>query len=204
MLTCRDVELMLQDHLDGVLLPSQQEVLERHLRACAPCRGTLAGIARLEERFEGHEDDVDAPASLSSAILSALPAEAYRPSPAARLARYGAVPALLALLLAVGFLMRGHYWLKSRSAERELEVSFQAPAATSVAIVGDFNGWDIRRNLLVRSSHEGRWGARLRLPPGVYQYSFVVDGTTWEVDPAARQYVNDGFGGRNSVIIVDG
>jgi anti-sigma factor RsiW len=203
MLTCRDVELMLQDHLDGALLPSQQDILERHLRACAPCRATLAGFTRLDERFEG-QSDIEVPASLSGRILSALPAETYRPSLAWQVLRYGAVPLLVTLLFAVGFLLRGHYAMKKVSFDKELEVSFQAPSATSVAIVGDFNGWDVRRNQLVRSSHEGRWGGKLRLAPGVYQYSFVVDGTVWEVDPRARQFVDDGFGGRNSVIIVDG
>ena len=203
MLTCRDVELLLQDHLDGVLLPSQQEVLERHLRACPPCRATLAGLTRVVARLEG-QADVEVPAFLSRRILDALPAEAYRVSPWREALRYAAAPVLIAAVLVGGFFLKGRYELRSLVAERELEVSFRAPAATSVAIVGDFNGWDPRRTPLVRASREGLWGARLRLPPGVYQYSFVIDGSIWEADPQARRYAEDGFGGKNSVIIVDG
>ena len=73
-----------------------------------------------------------------------------------------------------------------------------------MTIVGDFNGWDPQRTRLVRSNHEGLWRARLKLPPGVYQYSFVLDGTTWVGDPQAKTVLADGFGGKNSVIIVDG
>ena len=203
MLSCRDVELLLQDHIDGALLPSQEEVLERHLRACPGCRATLEGLARVDARLEGH-CDLEVPGQLSRRILAALPAEVYRPSPLRQALRYAAGPALIAAVLIGGFLLKGQYDLRNLAAERELEVSFRAPAATSVAVVGDFNGWDPRRNLMVRVSREGTWGARLRLPPGVYQYSFVVDGTVWEADPRARRYVDDGFGGRNSVIIVDG
>ena len=203
MLTCRDVEVLLQDHLDGVLLPSQQEVLERHLRACGPCRATIEGLTRIDARLEGHSD-VEVPGGLSRSILAALPAEAYRPSPVRQALRYAAGPALLLALLVGGAILKGQYDLRDLVAERDLEVSFRAPAATSVAVVGDFNGWDPRRTPMVRASHEGLWGARLRLPPGVYQYSFVIDGSVWEADPQAKRYADDGFGGMNSVIIVDG
>ena len=157
----------------------------------------------MNERLEGLRD-VDVPSHLSRSILDALPADVYRVSPLRQALRYAAGPALIAVLLVGGFLLKGQYDLKSLVAERDLKVEFRAPAATSVAVVGDFNGWDPRRNLMVRASREGVWGARLRLPPGVYQYSFVIDGKVWEPDPQAKRFIDDGFGGRNSVIIVDG
>ena len=203
MLTCRDVDLLLQDHLDGVLLPSQQEVLERHLGVCPECRATLAGLARVDAGLESQRD-VEAPATLGRSILDALPLDTYRPSPLRLAARWAAVPALVAAVLAGAFFLKGQYELRSRTADRVLEISFLAPAATTVAVVGDFNRWDPQRNLMVRASHAGVWGVKLRLPPGVYQYSFVVDGKVWEADPRARSFVDDGFGGRNSVIVVDG
>ena len=157
----------------------------------------------MDVQFE-HVGEVEAPGNLSRRILDALPAEVYRPSPLRQALRYAAAPLALAVAVAAAFLLKGQYDLRGLGAERELQVSFQAPAATSVAVVGDFNGWDPRRNLMVRASHEGLWGARLRLSPGIYQYSFVIDGKIWEADPRAERFMDDGFGGRNSVIIVDG
>lgn len=203
MLFCEDVELMLQDYLNGYLLPSQREVLEAHVRGCGKCRELVAGLTRLESHLD-ELGEVDVPAGLSRSILAALPAQAYGPSPLRRALSWGVAPALAVLLVVGGFLVKGKLQLQARFAERVVEVVFTAPQAASVTIVGDFNGWDPQRTRLVRASHEGLWRARLKLAPGVYQYSFVLDGTDWVGDPLAKTMLADGFGGKNSVIIVDG
>jgi anti-sigma factor RsiW len=206
MLTCRDVEMMLQDYLDGYLLQSQREVLEAHLRNCAPCQDLLSGLTQIDDHFEkiGEVGEIEVPVELTRSILESIPIRAYAPSPLRQVLRFAAVPAFACFLVAAGFLLRGQYFLKSVAGEREVEVVFTAPAAASVALVGDFNGWNPRQNLMVRASHEGLWRTRVKLHPGVYQYSFVVNGTVWEKDPQAKKHLADGFGGENSVIIVDG
>ncbi len=203
MLFCEDVELMLQDYLNGYLLPSQREVLETHVRGCAECRDLVAGLTRLESRLDGL-GEIDVPAGLSRSILAALPAQAYGPSPLRRALSWGAVPVLVALLVVGGFLVKGRCQLQDRAAGRVVEIVFTAPQAASVTIVGDFNGWDPRRTQLIRASHDGLWRARLKLSPGVYQYSFVIDGSDWVGDPLAKSVLADGFGGTNSVIVVGG
>jgi anti-sigma factor RsiW len=203
MLYCEDVELMIQDYLDGYLLASQREVLEAHVRGCAQCQALVGGLTRLDRQLDA-VGEVDVPAGLSRAILKALPAHAYGPSPLRRALTWGATPLLAMLLVAAGFLAQGRFQLRGRVAEREVEVVLAAPQAASVTIAGDFNGWNPQRTRLVRSNHEGLWRARLKLAPGVYQYSFVLDGTTWVGDPLAKTMLADGFGGKNSVIIVDG
>lgn len=202
MLFCEDVELMLQDYLNGYLLPSQREVLEAHVRGCGQCRELVAGLTRMEGRLDGL-GEIDVPASLTRSILAALPEQRYGPSPLRRAFSRGVAPALAVLLVVAGFLVKGRLQLQERFAERVVEVVFTAPQAASVTIVGDFNGWDPQRTQLVRVSHEGLWRARLKLVPGVYQYSFVLDGTAWVSDPLAKTMLADGFGGENSVIIVD-
>jgi len=203
MLFCEDVELMLQDYLDGYLLPSQREILENHVRGCAGCRALISGLARVDDRLECI-GQVEVPSRLTRSILDALPAEVYRPSPLRRALVYGGAPLAVVLLLAVGFLLKGRFSLRSSMAEHEIELALAAPQATSVAVVGDFNNWNPQRTRLIRASHEGLWRARLKLPPGVYQYSFVIDGTTWVRDPQSKTVLSDGFGGENSVFIVDG
>lgn len=202
MLFCEDVELMLQDYLDGYLLPSQREILEGHVRGCASCGALMNSLTRLDGRLEGI-GDVEVPTGLSRSILAALPAQAYRHSPLHRWLLVGAAPALAVLLVAAGFLFTGRFELRSQAAARAVDLFFSAPQAASVAVVGDFNGWDPRQTRMIRTNHEGRWMARLKLPPGVHQYSFVIDGSTWMPDPDAKTTLADGFGGLNSVIIID-
>ena len=48
---------------------------------------------------------------------------------------------------------------------------------------------------------EGKWITELMLPPGRYEYLFVVDGV-WLPDPAAAETVPNPYGGRNSVLTV--
>ena len=83
-----------------------------------------------------------------------------------------------------------------------IQFVFVAPKATSVSLVGDFNGWDIARTPLQPADGSGMWSVTLPLPPGRHRYAFVVDGTRWTVDPAAPRAVEDDFGSPNSVVTV--
>ena len=74
-------------------------------------------------------------------------------------------------------------------------------AAKSVAIAGDFNDWSTSAHPLARYG-SGTWSAVVALPPGDHKFMFVVDGTEWVVPPLAEDYVDDGFGSRNGVVIV--
>ena len=40
------------------------------------------------------------------------------------------------------------------------------------------------------------------LPPGEHAFMYVVDGAAWLSPPAAEDYVDDGFGSRNGVVVV--
>lgn len=75
------------------------------------------------------------------------------------------------------------------------------PQARSVSVAGSFNGWQIGALALARDAR-GVWSATAPLPVGEHRYDFVVDGTRWVPDPTAHAEVDDGFGGRNSVIVV--
>ena len=74
-------------------------------------------------------------------------------------------------------------------------------AATSVSVAGDFNDWSPSAHPLTRSG-SGRWSAVVALPAGEHKFMFVVDGEQWIVPPLAEDYVDDGFGSRNGVVIV--
>jgi 1,4-alpha-glucan branching enzyme len=78
-----------------------------------------------------------------------------------------------------------------------------APGAHSVALVGDFNDWDLSATKLVRQGGDGVWYVTLPLRPGRYRYAFVVDGTVWRNDPNAVG-MEDDFGRPNSVVTIGG
>jgi hypothetical protein len=78
-----------------------------------------------------------------------------------------------------------------------------APQAARVAVVGDFNGWDAAATPAVREK-DGTWSTYIPLRPGRYVYSFVVDGTHFVSDPAAPIAPDDGYGQKNSVVVVAG
>lgn len=81
---------------------------------------------------------------------------------------------------------------------------FMAPGARSVRMTGDFVSWDPDGIGLEDQRGTGVWTVDVPLEPGVYQYTFIVDGTEWRPDPHAVSQVDDGFGQTNSVVIVSG
>lgn len=74
------------------------------------------------------------------------------------------------------------------------------PAAREVAVVGDFSQWQQRYKL--KRLPDGTWVTDIPLPPGTYEYIFVVDQQQWMTDPLAKVYRDDGFGNKNAVVNV--
>jgi len=87
---------------------------------------------------------------------------------------------------------------------REVVIRYRDQGAGDVRIAGDFNGWVPDKG--VRSTIEAEDGARvwtkvLILPPGVYQYRYIVDGE-WRIDPANPDSTPGPMGQPNSVLHV--
>lgn len=61
------------------------------------------------------------------------------------------------------------------------EFSCRAPHAGVVHLAGTFNAWDPTASPLTRRA-DGTWAVTLDLPPGRYEYKFVVDGQ-WCCEP---------------------
>ena len=129
---------------------------------------------------------------------------------------YGlAAAAVLAALLVSGGALLGGAFQPFRSAtetgpaaalapaapEGAIYVQFrlEADAASAVALAGSFSDWQPTHGM--QESVDGVWTILVPLPPGVHDYSFIVDGERWVPDPYAPQ-VDDGFGGVNSRLTV--
>jgi hypothetical protein len=76
-----------------------------------------------------------------------------------------------------------------------VQFRLEAPEASRVELAGSFTGWRPEHEL--REVAPGVWTALVPLDPGVHDYTFVVDGEQWVVDPYAPS-VPDSFGGENS------
>ena len=109
--------------------------------------------------------------------------------------------ALVVLLVALvmPWVARPHAPTVDASGKVAVQFVLAAPQATRVAVAGDFNGWSSEQSQLVRSA-DGTFRLQVSLPPGHYQYQFVVDGERWVPDPLAAEVVDDGFGGKNAVL----
>jgi hypothetical protein len=78
-----------------------------------------------------------------------------------------------------------------------------APAASRVALVGDFNGWSRTATPLRATTRAGEWSAVIALPRGRHGYTFVVDDTQWVPAPALPEH-SDARGAARRVLIIGG
>ena len=92
---------------------------------------------------------------------------------------------------------------------------YDAPSARQVNLSGNFpdNEWLKYGNKIDvmhddgkngdRVAGDGIWSIIKQLPEGRYEYKFVVDRNSWIGDPNALETIDDGYGGKNSVLIVN-
>ncbi len=200
---------MLDDDATG----EERALFARDIDADPPLREEFGGLihtVRLLETSEVRQP----PATFTADVMKRLPGRA--PSAAARareflfggrVLRWNMASALAAalLLVAAAFVLVRMQGGTVRTAATgpagptvTVRLVFHAPGAHSVAVAGEFNKWKTDADFMTGSG--GVWSIDLKLKPGEYAYSFIVDGKTWVPDPGARTYEDDGFGSRNAVL----
>ncbi len=205
--------------LDGDAEEEEQKALSRGMEADTGLREEFTGLTnavRLLKESERRE----APFSFTAEVMKKLP----RRSPSvlsrfreflfgSRVLRWNMASALataLVVLVMVVTVSRTHREqtgtiVSSSSGQEETAVSvrltFQSPQAQRVAVAGDFNKWKTDVHEMKKS--DGIWSIDLQLKPGIYSYSFVVDGKSWVPDPGAESYEDDGYGSRNSILRIN-
>jgi 1,4-alpha-glucan branching enzyme len=70
-----------------------------------------------------------------------------------------------------------------------------AKGAKQVAVAGDFSSWKL---LPMKKQKDGRYAVTVPLPPGVYEYRFIIDGQ-WMADPDHNHWAPNPHGSFNSV-----
>jgi len=77
-----------------------------------------------------------------------------------------------------------------------------APEAKQVSLVGSFNGWAGEATKMKMSDGTGLWSVDVPLREGEYTFMYLVDGKRWVTPPLAEDFVTDGFGQTNGIVIV--
>lgn len=89
---------------------------------------------------------------------------------------------------------------KELTDKTKVTFALHAPDAEKVRLAGCFTEWE-RSALNLRRQKDGTWKATVSLPPGTYEYRFLVDGE-WRDDPACPTLRPNHFGTRNCVRVV--
>ena len=169
---------------------------------------STADEERLASLLGALEEDVRAPVGFHASVMRAV--ESVPASPWRRLADWWLRPRSVRLSPAMGALAVAasaalfFLWPGQDGGGGQVVTRFVlvAPEASSVHVTGDFLSWSREGIELEDPRGTGVWTADVSLPPGVYQYTFVIDGSRWIPDPTALSQVDDGFGQVNSVVIV--
>ncbi len=98
---------------------------------------------------------------------------------------------------------QGNHSAQPQSGPDAIEVTFTFDSgdAQEIHLCGDFNRWSPGTVRMIRLNGNGHWERRLVLPPGRYEYKFLVDGE-WTPDPQGRECVRNAIGSTNSVVVV--
>ncbi len=87
---------------------------------------------------------------------------------------------------------------KAKIKRRKVSFSLHSSDAQEVILLGDFNNWSPQKHPMKRDGN-GIWNKAVMLPPGKYEYKFLIDGQ-WQEDPHNGQICPNCFGTHNSVI----
>ena len=90
--------------------------------------------------------------------------------------------------------------VKKNKLGKKIEFEYYAPQAHKVKLAGAFNDWNPDETPLKKNGN-GKWKVSLTLPPGRFEYRYLVDGS-WENDQRTVECVPNAFGSWNCVVEV--
>ena len=218
---CKKIKKLLQLYIDNTLTFGEKQLVEQHLEKCSECRAELKSLSSAIQIIKSLPE-VSTPPDFTENLMANISQikdkERERIIPAWQISlknlwnvskyRYGLAAALTAAVFcffAFTFLFHPSVLPGQRETLAQVEVTFTISGieAQSIAVAGDFNGWNISANQLEDPDGDGIWTGKMYLKPGRYEYMLVVDDGKWVTDPHAKVYANDGFGGKNAVLFIN-
>ena len=220
-MNCRKIKKLLQLYIDNTLTFGEKQIVEKHLEKCSECQAELKSLSaaiRLIKSLPEVSTSPDFTENLMLKISQIEEEERERIIPTWQMSlknlwstpryRYSLVSILtLAVFCVFTFVFLFHPSLLpgQRETLAQVEVTFTISGieAKSIAVAGDFNGWNTSTNQLEDPEGDGIWTGKIYLKPGRYEYMLVVDDSKWITDPNAKVYTNDGFGSKNAVLYIN-
>ncbi len=211
----RLLEQLVQTGPTGTSLADIDRQVLDHISHCHACAVRMQA-ARMVAQMPGHDaaTEVDLPDGLQARVTESVLAsirqeDAHtvfkdRSKWRTRMQKYLVAAAVAALVLIplVGGRDKGFVPVQETTTQlAQVVLQLEAPQAEAVVVVGDWNNWDPQVQHLAKNNGEGTWSIMMELERGrEYRYQFVIDGEQWIPDPNAYLQVDDGFGGKNSVL----
>ena len=215
-MNCDKIIKLLNPYIDQALDAESTQNVEEHLKSCPTCQDEYL---RLKEMVASLNllPQVSTPQNLTQNIMTKISQEEIQiqsswidhlrrqisfPRLSFRLVGSAAAVALV-VFFAFTFIFNTPDTSPICSAEVQFSLRVGDSKAHTVAIAGDFNGWNPQANILEDLEGDGIWTGTLKLEPGRYEYMFVMDGEKWFPDPNALRYVKDGFGNKNAILEIN-
>lgn len=216
-MNCQKIKKLLNSYIDHQVLDQETtQQVEEHLKSCSACGEEYSKLKQVVFSLNSLSPQ-PAPENLTENIMAKISQKEIQiqsswmdrikrqisiPRLSFRLAGAVAVAALV-VFFTFTFMFNTPDTSPICSAEVQFSLKINDGKAHTVAIAGDFNGWNPQANILEDPEGDGIWTGTLKLKPGRYEYMFVLDGEKWFPDPNALRYVKDGFGNRNAILEIN-
>ena len=225
-MNCQKIKKFLNSYIDQALDAGMAQQVDEHLKSCSACNKEYRRLNKIITSLNSLSSQ-PAPADFTQNLMAKISQEdiQIQSSWADRIKKQIAIPglsfprkresifsfrlagaaatAVLVIFFAFTFIFNTPDTPSICSAEVQFSLRISDNKAHTVAIAGDFNGWNPQDNLLEDPDGDGIWTATLNLEPGRYEYMFVLDGEKWFPDPNALRYVKDGFGNKNAILEIN-
>jgi len=225
-MNCQKIKKLLNPYIDQVLDAESTQTVEEHLKSCSACHEEYLKLKQVVSTLNSISPQ-PAPADFTQNIMAKISQEEIQiqSSWIDQFKRRVSIPSLsfprkwesifsfrlvgtatvaaLVMFFAFTFIFNTPDISPICSAEVKFSLRISDSKAHTVAIAGDFNGWNPQANLLEDPEGDGIWTGTLTLEPGRYEYMFVMDGEKWLPDPNALRYVKDGFGNKNAILEIN-
>jgi len=215
-MNCQKIIKLLNPYVDQVLDAESTQTVEEHLKSCPTCHEEYLKLKQVVSALNSISPQ-SAPVDFTQNIMAKISQEEVKiktswidnfrkrihiPRFSFRLVGVTATAALI-VFFAFNFIFNTPSTPSLCSSEVNFSLKLGDNKAHTVAIAGDFNGWNPQVNLLKSPDKDNIWTGTLKLQPGRYEYMFVIDGKEWVSDPNAIRYVKDGFGNKNAVLEIN-